>query len=89
MLTYETAGSDGSFCYRLEYSQCDAGWALESMQVKRGGESVLLKHGLKTVYRTEALAIAYGINSCEAIVSSFTLGALSWTEYMNSHGQLP
>ncbi len=89
MLTYETAGSDGSFCYRLEYSQCDAGWALESMQVKRDGESVLLKHGLKTVYRTEALAIANGINSCEAIVSSFTLGALSWTEYMNSYGQLP
>ncbi|MDR6740972.1 hypothetical protein J2X56_002996 [Herbaspirillum sp. 1173] len=89
MLTYETDGSDGSFCYRLEYSKCDAGWSLESMQVKRVGESVLLKRGLKKVYRTEALAIAYGINSCEDMVSSFTLGALSWNEFMNSHGQLP
>jgi hypothetical protein len=89
MLVYETAGSDDSFSYRLQYSRRGQGWALELLEVMRDGESVLSQPGAMFLYPTQALAIAYGINTCESIASRLVAGRPSRGESLRAQARSP
>ncbi|MCA1322872.1 hypothetical protein [Herbaspirillum sp. alder98] len=89
MPVYDTSGSDGSFSYQVQYTQQPSGWSLDGVKVMRGADMIFSQSIATNFYRTEAVAIAYGINRCEAFVSAFTLGGISWDEFKHSHGQLP
>jgi len=81
MPTYETAGSDSNFLFQLRYSKNARGWSLNWMQIIRNFETLYSQFLEENYYRTEALAIAYGINRCESLVRAIAVGKVATDDF--------
>ncbi|OWY28824.1 hypothetical protein [Herbaspirillum robiniae] len=64
---YEHKTNDAEFIYRLWYSHHAEGWAVDSAQILRRGETLLPKRPLKGTHLDASGAIAYGVRWCETI----------------------
>lgn len=70
---YETSRSDSNFLFQLRYSKNTRGWSLNRMQIIKDYETLYSQVLEENYSRTEALAIAYGINRCESFVRAITV----------------